>query len=164
MGRLIAAGYVLVVQAVALALVTLVICTTPPPRPAELTTFGMLAATAGAVIVTTTVSINVRRQVRRNPWTLHIAYLATGILTLPPNLLVLLLLIGIVNYLDRSTLSIANHAVQHDFGVGLAAMWLLLSVFSWAYAFGQLPAGGLLDRFGPRRVLGGGLLLWSLAQ
>lgn len=79
-------------------------------------------------------------------------------------LLVLLLLIGIVNYLDRSTLSIANHAVQHDFGVGPAAMGLLLSVFSWAYAFGQLPAGGLLDRFGPRRVLGGGLLLWSLAQ
>ncbi|WP_263250247.1 GGDEF domain-containing protein [Saccharopolyspora rosea] len=92
MGRLIAAGYVLVVQAVALALVALVICTTPPPRPAELATFGMLAATAGTVIVATTVSINVRRQVRRNPWTLHIAYLATGILTLPPNLLVLLLL------------------------------------------------------------------------
>src|SRR5690606_41446511 len=29
---------------------------------------------------------------RRNPWTLHIAYLSAGTLTLPPNLLVLLLL------------------------------------------------------------------------
>ncbi|RRO14958.1 MFS transporter [Saccharopolyspora rhizosphaerae] len=79
-------------------------------------------------------------------------------------LMVMLLLIGIVNYVDRSTLAIANHSVQQDFGIGPAEMGLLLSVFSWAYAFAQLPAGGLLDRFGARRVLGGGLLLWSVAQ
>lgn len=79
-------------------------------------------------------------------------------------LMVMLLLIGIVNYIDRSTLAIANHSVQHDFGIGPTEMGLLLSVFSWAYAFAQLPAGGLLDRFGTRRVLGGGLLLWSVAQ
>ncbi|MEV0704601.1 MFS transporter [Saccharopolyspora sp. NPDC050389] len=79
-------------------------------------------------------------------------------------LLVMLLLIGIVNYIDRSTLAIANHSVQDEFGIGPTEMGLLLSVFSWAYAFAQLPAGGLLDRFGPRKVLGGGLLLWSIAQ
>jgi diguanylate cyclase (GGDEF)-like protein len=87
-----AIAYVLAVQAVALALVVLVFATSRRPLPHELLTFAMLAATAGAVIVITSVSMNVRRQVRRNPWTLHIAYLATGILTLPPNLLVLLLL------------------------------------------------------------------------
>ena len=27
-----------------------------------------------------------------------------------------------------------------------------------------LPAGGLVDRFGPRRLLGAGILLWSIAQ
>ncbi|WP_345237782.1 MFS transporter [Saccharopolyspora hordei] len=79
-------------------------------------------------------------------------------------LLVLLVLIGIVNYVDRSTLAIANNSVQDEFGIGPTEMGLLLSVFSWAYAFAQLPAGGLLDRFGPRKVLGGGLLLWSAAQ
>ncbi|MER7076855.1 Sugar phosphate permease [Saccharopolyspora kobensis] len=79
-------------------------------------------------------------------------------------LLVMLLLIGIINYVDRSTLAIANHSVQDEFGIGPTEMGLLLSVFSWAYAFAQLPAGGLLDRFGPRKVLGGGLLLWSVAQ
>ncbi|RKT84434.1 diguanylate cyclase (GGDEF) domain-containing protein [Saccharopolyspora antimicrobica] len=87
-----AIAYVLLVQAVALALLGLVVATSRDPAPRELLTFVMLAATAGTVIVVTSVSINVKRQIRRNPWTLHIAYLATGILVLPPNLLVLLLL------------------------------------------------------------------------
>jgi MFS family permease len=78
--------------------------------------------------------------------------------------LVLLLLIGVVNYMDRSTLSIANQDISHDLGLGPVQIGLLLAVFSWSYAFAQLPAGPLLDRFGPRVVLGTGLLLWSAAQ
>lgn len=78
--------------------------------------------------------------------------------------LVLLLAIGTVNYLDRSTLSIANHGVSHDFGLNAAQLGALLSVFSWAYAFGQLPAGPLVDRYGSRWMLGGGVFIWSVAQ
>ncbi|MBV8525982.1 MAG: MFS transporter, partial [Acetobacteraceae bacterium] len=36
--------------------------------------------------------------------------------------------------------------------------------FLWAYAFSQLPAGGLVDRLGPRLMLTVSLGLWSLAQ
>jgi MFS family permease len=43
-------------------------------------------------------------------------------------------------------------------------MGLLLSAFLWAYAFSQLPVGALIDRFGPRKLLGLGLFAWSLAQ
>jgi len=43
-------------------------------------------------------------------------------------------------------------------------MGLLLSAFSLAYAFAQLPVGALLDRFGSRVMLGLGMLVWSLAQ
>jgi MFS family permease len=43
-------------------------------------------------------------------------------------------------------------------------MGLLLSAFLWAYAIAQLPVGGLIDRFGPRRLLGLGLFSWSIAQ
>ena len=43
-------------------------------------------------------------------------------------------------------------------------MGLLLSAFLWAYAFAQLPVGGLIDRFGPRKLLGLGLFSWSVAQ
>lgn len=87
-----ALAYVLLVQALAVALVALVIGTTPPPSSQQLLTFTLLAATSGAVIVATSVSIHVRNEPRRNPWTIHIAYLTAGLLTLPPNLQVLLLL------------------------------------------------------------------------
>jgi MFS family permease len=43
-------------------------------------------------------------------------------------------------------------------------MGVLLSAFAWAYGLAQLPAGALVDRFGPRRTLGAGLVLWSAAQ
>ncbi len=54
---------------------------------------------------------------------------------------------GIVNYLDRSTLSIANHSVTQKLGLSASQMGLLLSAFSFAYAFSQLPIGVMLDRF-----------------
>src|ERR1700710_3207568 len=43
-------------------------------------------------------------------------------------------------------------------------MGLLLSAFSLAYAFSQLPVGALLDRFGSRIMLGLGMFAWSVAQ
>ncbi|GAB6847506.1 MFS transporter [Paraburkholderia kururiensis] len=75
-----------------------------------------------------------------------------------------LMLAGIVNYLDRSTLSIANHSVSGELGLSASQMGLLLSAFSFAYAFSQLPVGALLDRFGARLMLGLGMLVWSVAQ
>jgi sugar phosphate permease len=71
---------------------------------------------------------------------------------------------GIVNYLDRSTLSIANHSVAEELHLSASQMGLLLSAFSLAYAFAQLPVGAMLDRFGSRVMLGLGMLVWSLAQ
>ncbi|MDQ7977962.1 MFS transporter [Paraburkholderia sp. SARCC-3016] len=75
-----------------------------------------------------------------------------------------LTLAGIVNYLDRSTLSIANHSVSGELGLSASQMGLLLSAFSFAYAFSQLPVGALLDRFGARLMLGLGMFVWSCAQ
>lgn len=40
-------------------------------------------------------------------------------------------------------------------------MGLLFSGFGWAYVAGQLPSGGLLDRFGSKRVYGTSILIWS---
>jgi len=76
----------------------------------------------------------------------------------------LLLLSGTINYLDRSTLSIGNPMIREEMGLSLAQMGVLLSAFSWSYALAQLPAGGLVDRIGPRILLSSGLFLWSLAQ
>jgi MFS family permease len=71
---------------------------------------------------------------------------------------------GALNYVDRATLSVANGAIQTDLGIPVAKMGLLLSAFLWAYAIAQLPVGALIDRYGPRRTLGLGLLGWSVAQ
>jgi sugar phosphate permease len=76
----------------------------------------------------------------------------------------LLVISGLVNYLDRSTLSIANQSIREELGLNAAQMGLLLSAFSLAYAFSQLPIGVMLDRFGARLVLGVGMLVWSVAQ
>ena len=78
--------------------------------------------------------------------------------------LTFLTLAGIVNYLDRSTLSIANHSVSGELGLSASQMGLLLSAFSFSYAFAQLPMGALLDRFGARIMLGVGMFVWSVAQ
>ena len=78
--------------------------------------------------------------------------------------LVLLVLIGAINYIDRATLAIANPLIREELGLSVADMGLLLSAFLGAYALAQLPAGLIVDRFGPRLVLALSLAIWSLAQ
>lgn len=78
--------------------------------------------------------------------------------------LVLLVICGVINYLDRATLAVANEYIRADLGLSLGQMGLLLSAFSWSYALCQLPVGALVDKIGPRWLLGGGLVVWSLAQ
>jgi sugar phosphate permease len=78
--------------------------------------------------------------------------------------LVLLVVCGVINYLDRATLAVANEFIRADLGLSLGQMGLLLSAFSWSYALCQLPVGALVDKIGPRWLLGIGLVVWSLAQ
>ncbi len=75
-----------------------------------------------------------------------------------------LFLIGVVNYLDRSALSIANTTIQHDLAISPMQMGVMLSAFSVAYAFSQLPLGALIDKLGSKLALGGSLVVWSVAQ
>ncbi|MDR3516598.1 MAG: MFS transporter [Azospirillaceae bacterium] len=78
--------------------------------------------------------------------------------------LILLILTGVINYMDRGTLAVANHDIANELGLSMGQMGLLLSAFSWSYALAQLPTGGLVDRVGPRRLLGAGMIIWSIAQ
>lgn len=78
--------------------------------------------------------------------------------------LALLFIAGIVNFLDRSSLSVAGEAIRGELGLSATEFGVLLSAFSLSYGFAQLPAGILLDRFGPRVVLGAGLIFWSAMQ
>jgi MFS family permease len=84
--------------------------------------------------------------------------------TLRNVVLALLVLGGIVNFLDRSALSIANTTMRSELGFTATQIGFLLSAFSLAYGLAQIPAGWLLDRYGARLVLSAGMMLWSLAQ
>ncbi len=78
--------------------------------------------------------------------------------------LVLLFAAGVVNFFDRSSLSVANTTIRSELHLSGTQMGWLLSAFSLAYGVAQLPLISLLPRFGARAVLGGGLALWSTAQ
>ncbi len=71
---------------------------------------------------------------------------------------------GTVNYIDRSSFSIANTSIRADLHLSGTQIGALLSVFSLAYGITQLPVGLMLDKIGPRLILAVGMFLWSLAQ
>jgi len=76
----------------------------------------------------------------------------------------LLVAAGSVNYLDRAAVSVGNPEIRETLGLTYGQMGWLLSAFAWAYGLAQIPAGVLLDRYGPRRALGFGMALWSVMQ
>jgi len=78
--------------------------------------------------------------------------------------MLLLFFAAVINYLDRSSLSVANLTIREELGLSATEIGALLSVFSLAYGIAQLPCGPLLDRKGPRLMLGLGMFFWSLFQ
>src|ERR1700757_505961 len=66
------------------------------------------------------------------------------------------------SYGDRVALSIAGAAMQKELTLDPVKLGFLLSGFSWAYVLGQLPSGGLLDRFGSKRVYGISIVCWTV--
>lgn len=67
------------------------------------------------------------------------------------------------SYGDRVALSIAGVAMQKALLLNPIKMGWLLSGAGWAYTAGQLPSGGLLDRFGSKRVYGISIIVWSIS-
>jgi MFS family permease len=76
----------------------------------------------------------------------------------------LLFLAGVVNFLDRSSLSVASTTVAAELHLSFSQMGLLLSAFAGAYGLSQLPLISLVEQLGTRSVLGAGLTIWSGAQ
>jgi sugar phosphate permease len=76
---------------------------------------------------------------------------------------VILILVGaIINYLDRSNLSVANTTIAKEFHLSPLQMGVLLSAFLWPYALANLPAGWLVDKVGPKKMFTWASGLWSV--
>jgi MFS transporter, ACS family, D-galactonate transporter len=62
-------------------------------------------------------------------------------------------LAAIVVYLQRVSIGVIEQTIRGEFDVSKTAMATVMSGYYWAYAFGQLPAGWLAQRFGTRVML-----------
>ena len=75
----------------------------------------------------------------------------------------LLFTMTLINYFDRTVLSIAMPVLIHEFTLTPVAVGYLLSAFIWSYAPCQLPAGMILDRWGTRATASRCIAFWSAA-
>lgn len=67
-----------------------------------------------------------------------------------------------INYLDRSNLSVAAATLSKDLQLSTVEMGLIFSAFGWSYALLQIPGGLIADRFGPRILYTFCLITWSI--
>src|ERR1700676_4554788 len=77
--------------------------------------------------------------------------------------LFLLSMAALINYIDRSNLSIAAALIKGELPLSGFQLGALLSAFFWTYACMQIPAGWLVDRFDVKWVFASGFFLWSVA-
>jgi ACS family D-galactonate transporter-like MFS transporter len=75
----------------------------------------------------------------------------------------LLFITVVINYLDRSNISIAAPSLTEQFHLDPVQLGLVFSAFSWTYTAFQLPGGWLVDRVHPRILYPVLIMLWSLA-
>ena len=74
-----------------------------------------------------------------------------------------LLAVGtMINYLDRTVLGIAAPQLTKELGIGAAVMGIMFSAFSWTYAASQIPGGIFLDRFGSKLTYYFAMTFWSV--
>ena len=69
----------------------------------------------------------------------------------------------VINYLDRSNISIAAPLLKTDLGLDTVRMGYVFSAFSITYALLQVPGGAMVDRVNPRKLYPFILFFWSLA-
>lgn len=63
--------------------------------------------------------------------------------------------------MDRICISAASDLIKADLGISNQMMGYIFGVFALGYAFFQIPAGWIADKFGPRKALTGVVMAWS---
>ncbi|MFH8749555.1 MFS transporter [Streptomyces rimosus] len=70
----------------------------------------------------------------------------------------------LVNFADRTVLSVAAPQLADEFGWSLSRLGVVLAAFSWSYGLVQLPAGALVDRIGVKWLNRVAVTLWGVAS
>jgi ACS family D-galactonate transporter-like MFS transporter len=79
------------------------------------------------------------------------------------SMLALVFINVVINYLDRSNISVAGTALSKDMDLSSEQLGFIFSAFGWTYALLQIPGGLIADRFGPRILYAFCLITWSIA-
>jgi len=77
-------------------------------------------------------------------------------------LVIWLFVLSAVSYLDRVNISIAGGSIAEAYHLSDVQLGKVFSAMLVGYALFQTVGGRLADRFGPRRVLAGGVMWWGL--
>jgi ACS family glucarate transporter-like MFS transporter len=73
-----------------------------------------------------------------------------------------LFVLSAVSYLDRVNISIAGGSIAEAYHLSDVQLGKVFSAMLVGYALFQMVGGRLADRFGPRRVLAGGVMWWGI--
>ena len=77
-------------------------------------------------------------------------------------ILTMLVILGMVTFLDRINISVAGSSIMHDLQLSPSQWGWVQSAFILSYGLMQIPMGALGDRFGHRSILALIVLWWSL--
>ena len=77
-------------------------------------------------------------------------------------ILTMLVILGMVTFLDRINISVAGSSIMHDLQLSPAQWGWVQSAFILSYGLMQIPMGALGDAFGHRKILAVIVLWWSL--
>ena len=81
------------------------------------------------------------------------------------NVFIIMLVLGCVNYMDRTSLAIAMPYITEEFGIKDATVvGIVHSAFFWAYALMQIPSGVMADKFKTRYIIGIATVIWGIFQ
>ena len=79
-------------------------------------------------------------------------------------ILALVFLCTTVNYVDRQVMNLLGPTLREMYHISKPEFGNISSAFALSYAFGQMLAGGLLDKIGTRLGYGLAILAWSMAS
>lgn len=79
------------------------------------------------------------------------------------NILALIFGTVVINYLDRTNISVAASAMSESLNFTTVQMGLIFSAFGWTYVALQVPGGIIVDKIKARVLYSSLLFLWSIA-
>jgi len=65
-------------------------------------------------------------------------------------------------FIDRASISAGKNSICSDLGLEITQFGWIMAAFTLGYALFQTPIGKLADSYGPRRVISGVVIAWSI--